>query len=63
MHNVSDGKLVEVIGQDSGTNASGNLFECADVSFNLSNMLFGRRGVHNDIFHHLIYNLVKLHFH
>ena len=32
-------------------------------SFYLSNMFFGGRGFHNDVFHQIVYIIVELHVH
>ena len=56
---------MEVLERHSGNNASGNLFDCEDISItiNFSKMFFGSGDVHNKNFHQLIYSIVGIHFH
>ena len=54
---------MEVLEYHSSGDELGPLFDCADGSFNFINMLFGGRGVHNGIFHQLIYSLVGIYVH
>ena len=41
---------MDVLEQHSGGDSTGPLFDCTGVSLNFSNVLFGSRGVHNNIF-------------
>ena len=54
---------MEVLERHSGNDASGTIFDCVDGSLDFINMLFGVRGVHNDIFYQLVYSIVELHVH
>ena len=54
---------MEVLEWHSGDDALGPLFEFEDFSPNSINMLFGIRGVHNNILHKIINSLVELHVH
>ena len=54
---------MEVLEQHSREDALITLFDCADGSLILRNLFFGGRGVHNEIFLHLIHSIVELHVH
>ena len=46
-----------------GNDAYVPFLDCAGGSINFNNVLFGIRGIHNKIFHHLVYILVELYVH
>ena len=54
---------MEVLDRKISDDTSGPLLDCEYGSINFRDAFFCGGGVHNKIFHQLVYSLVKLHVH
>ena len=54
---------MEVLEGNCGENESGPLFDFVDVSLNFSDVFFGYRGIHSEIYLKFVYDIFKIHVH